>query len=131
MFNWYRCDSSCNNGCASFFNSATIFANFFHLYFIGSTEFGKCVVTPIFVSSSAAGVGAAARATMVSAGGYFREGLLPVPEKLVKKILKFEFIEMYELLPETWLRDQDESRKGLVGLPRRKSAPVTIPSVGF
>lgn len=76
-------------------------------------------------SSSAAGVGAAAGATMVLAGGYFGEGLLPAPEKLVKKILKFEFIEMYELLPETWLQDEDESGKGLVGLPHRKSAPVT------
>ena len=62
---------------------------------------------------------------LVPAGSYFGEGLLPVPNKLVKKIQKFEFIEMYELLPETWLRDEEESRKGLVGLHRRKSAPVT------
>ena len=68
---------------------------------------------------------------MVPAGSYFGEGLLPVPDKLVKKILKFEFIEMYELLPETWLRDEEESGKGLVGLHRRKSAPVTnISSMG-
>ena len=67
-------------------------------------------------SSSAAGVEAAAGATMVPAGGYFGEGLLPVPEKLMKKIPKFEFIEMYELLPKTWPRDEDESGKGLVGL---------------
>ena len=32
---------------------------------------------------------------------------------------------MYELLPETWLRDEEESGKGSVGLHRRKSAPVT------
>ena len=43
------CDCSCNSGYASFFNSATIVANFLHFRFIGSTKFGKCVVTSIFV----------------------------------------------------------------------------------
>lgn len=76
-------------------------------------------------SSSIIGAGTTAGTTMVPAGSYFGEGLLPVPDKLVKKILKFEFIEMYELLPETWLRDEEESGKGLMGLHRRKSAPVT------
>ena len=52
------------------------------------------------------------------------EGLLLIPEKLVKKIIKLEFIEMYELLPEFWLRDEEES-KTLLGLPRRKKAPTT------
>ena len=80
---------------------------------------------PSLSFSSSTGAGTAVGSTMVPAGSYFGEGLLPVPDKLVKKILKFEFIEMYELLPETWLRDEEESGKGLVGLHRRKSAPVT------
>ena len=62
---------------------------------------------------------------MVPVDGYFGEGLLPVPEKSVKKILKFEFVETYELLPKTWLRNEDKSGKGVLGLPCRKSAPVT------
>jgi hypothetical protein len=62
---------------------------------------------------------------MVPAGSYFGEGLLLVPDKLVKEIIKFEFVEMYELLPETWWRDEDEDGKGLAGLHRKKSAPVT------
>ena len=54
-------------------------------------------------SSSVIGAGAAVGTTTVPVGSYFGEGLLLVPDKFVKKIhfLKFEFIEMYELLPET------------------------------
>lgn len=71
-------------------------------------------------STSASG----SAAMMVSAGSYMGEGLLPIPEKLVNKIVKLEFIEMHELLPEFWLRDEEES-KTLLGLPRRKKAPTT------
>ena len=56
------------------------------------------------------------RYAFVQYTSFFGVGLLPVPDKLVKKMLKFEFIEMYELLPEMWLRDEEENRKGLVGL---------------
>ena len=54
-------------------------------------------------SSSVIGARAAVGATTVLAGSYFGEGLLLVSDKFVKKIhvLKFEFTEMYELLPET------------------------------
>ena len=40
-------------------------------------------------------------------------------------VLKLEFIEMYELLPEIWLRDKEEGGKGLVGLHCRNSVLVT------
>ena len=62
-------------------------------------------------------------AMMISAGSYMGEGLFPIPEKLVKKIIKLEFIEMHELLPEFWLRGEES--KTLLGLPRRKKAPTT------
>ena len=71
-------------------------------------------------SSAPAGVGAAVGPTMVPAGGHFGEELLPVPENLVKKVLKLEFIKTYELQPETWLWDDNESGKSVVGLPHRK-----------
>ena len=38
----------------------------------------------------------------LSAGIYVGEGLLPVPAKLAKKITRWEFVEMAELLPEFW-----------------------------
>ena len=41
----------------------------------------------------------------------------------MRKILKLEFIEMHELLPEFWLQDEEES-KTMLGLPRRKKAPT-------
>ena len=34
------------------------------------------------------------------AGGYMREGLLPIPEKVVKKIPELSFVEMRELMFE-------------------------------
>ena len=30
------------------------------------------------------------------------DNAIPIPKELVNKILKVEFIEMYELLPENW-----------------------------
>jgi hypothetical protein len=63
-------------------------------------------------------------AALVPAGGYMGEGLLPVPDKLVKKILKLEFVEMQELLPESWLREEEET-KSLVGFHRRKRSTTT------
>ena len=35
------------------------------------------------------------------------EGLPPVPAKLVEKIRRGNFIEMYELLPDLWLQVED------------------------
>jgi hypothetical protein len=59
------------------------------------------------------------------AGAYLGEGLLPVPDKLVQKIVKLEFVEMRDLMPETWLLEEEESKKTTLSLPHRRSAPVT------
>lgn len=48
------------------------------------------VITPIVTPGKAE----SSRAAVIPAGSYMREGLLPVPEKLDKKIVKLEFIEM-------------------------------------
>ena len=40
--------------------------------------------------------------TKDAAGIYVGEGLLPVPAKLAEKIVRWEFVEMAELLPEFW-----------------------------
>ena len=62
---------------------------------------------------------------MVPAGCYMGEGMLPVPDRLVKKIVKLEFVEMKELLPETKIREEDESSRSGSAFPRRKIEPVT------
>ena len=48
---------------------------------------------------------------------------MPVPERLITTITKLEFIEMRELMPETWMREEEESK--LLAWPRICSAPVT------
>ena len=37
------------------------------------------------------------------------EGVLPVPERVEKKLLNLEFVEMKELLPESWLVEEEET----------------------
>ena len=49
------------------------------------------------------------------------EGLPPVPARLVAKILRHEFVEMHELLPEFW---QDQKEGGKAGdMPRPRNVP--------
>ena len=50
---------------------------------------------------------------LIQAGGYIREGLLPIPEMVVKKILKPSFIKMWELIPEMWLQRLEEKASSL------------------
>ena len=61
------------------------------------------------------------------AGGYMGEGLLPIPEKTVKKILELAFVEMRDLMPETWPREEEESSglRNVLILPKKRAAPVT------
>ena len=63
--------------------------------------------------------------SVVSAGSFMAEGLLPVPEILAQKIIRLEFIEMRELMPETWLLDKEEASRNTLAWPRQKVAPVT------
>ena len=53
------------------------------------------------------------------------EGLLPIPKHLTKKILQLEFVEMWDLMLETWLRDEEENTRNTLALLRRRTAPVT------
>ena len=59
------------------------------------------------------------------AGGYMGEGLLPIPDKLVKRILNLEFIELREMLPEAWLREEEEVvARNVLMLPKRKVSQI-------
>ena len=62
---------------------------------------------------------------VMPAGAYLGEGLLPVADKLGQKIVKLEFVEMRDLTPETWLLEDEDSKKSVISLPRRRSPPVT------
>ena len=59
------------------------------------------------------------------ASSYFGEGLLPVPEKLAQKIIHLEFVEMRNLMPETWMMEEEDTKKTIHSLPRRRAAPMT------
>ena len=41
------------------------------------------------------------------------EGLFSIPEHLTKKTLQLEFVEIRELIPETYLRDEENTRNML------------------
>ena len=63
------------------------------------------------------------------AGGYMREGLLPIPEKVVKKIPELSFVEMRELMLEMWLQREEEEASGLrnvLVLPKRSTSITDI-----
>ena len=50
-----------------------------------------------------------------------RDGLAPLPQTLVKRILQLEFVEMADLLPEAWLLEETTMEAQL----RRQKGPVT------
>ena len=52
-------------------------------------------------------------------------GLIPVPEKIAKRILKLDFVDMKELMPESWIEEEDEGRN-VLKLPKRRAAPLSI-----
>ena len=55
------------------------------------------------------------------------EGMLPIPQKVVKRILELAFVEMGDLMPEVWMREEEEasvSRNVLI-LPKKRVGPVT------
>ena len=41
------------------------------------------------------------------------------------KILHLKFVEMQKLMPETWLREEEETTKNTIAWPKHHSAPVT------
>ena len=53
------------------------------------------------------------------------EGLLPVPDKLAQKIIRLEFVEMRELMPEMWMGEEEDTSRNILTWPRRKVGPVT------
>ena len=75
--------------------------------------------------SSGPSDGSSGSIVVMPVGGYMGEGLLPIPERLAKKTVALEFVEMRDLMPETWLKEEEESARNTLSLPRRRTAPVT------
>ena len=67
---------------------------------------------------------AASRAPLPTAGVYIGESLPPVPTKLASKILRWEYVEMAEMLPEFWsgakLEEEDTKHGNNIQLYRTK-----------
>ena len=61
----------------------------------------------------------------VPAGLYLGEGFLPLPQRLVDKIARLEYVEMAELQPEAWLLEDQGDTKCCHSIPKRRRAPVT------
>ncbi len=53
--------------------------------------------------------------------------LLPLPDKLRRKILEVNFIEMSELLPEVWMSEEEELPmfRSVLMMPKKRAGPVT------
>ena len=60
---------------------------------------------------------------------FLGDGVLPLPQRLMKKILALEFIEMRELLPEEWLSSaevrEQESHSCCNSAAQKLKAPIT------
>ena len=65
----------------------------------------------------------------VPTGLFLGDGVLPLPQKLMKRILALEFVEMRELLPEEWLGAWEEGHNAeqhcCNSANRRRKPPVT------
>ena len=98
--------------------------------------------TPSVVSAPTAAATAAVTASVAStyetmsgplvpAGMFLGKGLVPLPAKLVARITKLEFVEMYELLPESWLATdgtellETQAAKQVSIFPKCWRTPVT------
>lgn len=71
-----------------------------------------------------------AASVAVPTGLFLGDGVLPLPQKLMKKIRALEFIEMRELLPEEWLGsledgDNAEHHSCCNSASRKRKPPVT------
>lgn len=87
------------------------------------------VVQPSTVTGVSAGLlnllpTSASRALPPTSGDYVGEGLPPVPPKLAAKILRWEFVDMSEMLPEYWSSakaDEEDQKRA----PPRRTRQVT------
>ena len=65
----------------------------------------------------------------VAMGLFLGDGVLPLPQRLMRKILALEFVEMRELLPEEWLPSVEEgdqdSHSCCNSVAKKRKPPIT------
>ena len=76
------------------------------------------VVSPLVTVPGVSQLSTPAVAAVVPAGSFMAEGLLPVPDKLAQKIIRLEFVEMRELMPEMWMGEEEETSRNILTWPR-------------
>ena len=59
-------------------------------------------------------------------GTHIGEGLPPVPAKLVARILRHEFVEMHELLPEFWHDQRDGGKTADKAKAKKRALDLTV-----
>ena len=59
-------------------------------------------------------------------GTHIGEGLPPVPAKLAAKILRHEFVEMHELLPELWSKAKDDNKPAARTIAKKRVLDITV-----
>ena len=76
-------------------------------------------------ASSSASMSVPTIAPLVTTGMFMGHTLLPLPPKLVKKIVSLEYVDMSELRPESWLMEEEGQQQGkCCHAPHRKKSPV-------
>ena len=76
-------------------------------------------------ASSSASMSVPTIAPLVTTGMFMGHTLLPLPPKLVKKIVSLEYVDMSELRPESWLMEEEGQQQGkCCHAPHRKKTPV-------
>ena len=59
-------------------------------------------------------------------GMFMGDSMLPLPDSVVAKIRKLEFVDMSELRPESWLPDEEVDQKSVAVLFKTKRSPLLI-----
>ena len=80
---------------------------------------------PVIPTARQEGSGAGPATVQVPVGLYLGDALLPLPQRLVDKISRLEFVEMSELLPEYWLVEDASEARCYHANTRRRRTPVT------
>ena len=88
-----------------------------------SITFAAPLASPTLLSS----LSVVAASSVLQGALTLGESLTPLPAKLVQKILELRYIEMLELLPETWLLQQDmpAGQNPLLVHFKRQKGPVS------
>ena len=63
--------------------------------------------------------------TNMPTGLFMRDAMLPIPNSLISKIQRLEFVDMADLRPEAWLFEDEPHKKSLAGLFKCRKQPVT------